>query len=137
MGGACAAGGDAPPGATRPEEPSRLKVRSRLSSVDTLLHYVRDTALGVRKSSRLMAVAVLMMTLGFPMSAHAATEQVQLGCLNLLVSDSWTAQVFHVVDQLSEWDQFVHRQYVRWGARTLNLTDEDRAPLKQHASLRT
>src|SRR4029434_10333497 len=63
-------------------------------------------------------------------------EQVQVGCLNLLVSDSWTAQVFHVVDQLSEWDQFIHRQYVRWGARTLNLTDEDRALLKQHASLR-
>jgi hypothetical protein len=68
--------------------------------------------------------------------ADAETEPVSVGCLDLEVSDSWTAQVFHVVDQLSEWDQFVHRQYVRWGARTLGLTDEDRALLKQHAALR-
>src|SRR4030095_3180790 len=98
------------PAPPAPRDPSRLKFESRLSSVDALLHYVRDIARDVRKPSGLMAFAVLTVTFGFPISAHAATEQVQVGCLNLLVSDSWTAQVFHVVDQLSEWDQFIHRQ---------------------------
>jgi len=44
-----------------------------------------------------------------------------------------TAHLFHVVDQLSAWDQFCHSQYARhFGA----LSEQDRALLAKHAELR-
>jgi hypothetical protein len=72
---------------------------------------------------------VTAMTLG-------STVSVDLGGLVLAVSDSPTAQVFHIVDQLSEWDQYAHKQYVRWSEKSLNLTKEDRELLRKHAQLR-
>jgi hypothetical protein len=38
---------------------------------------------------------------------NAQVVEVDLGGLVLVVSDSSTAQVFHIVDQVSEWDQLV------------------------------
>jgi hypothetical protein len=67
---------------------------------------------------------------------NAQVANVDLGRLVLAVSDSPTAQVFHIVDQLSEWDQYAHKQYVRWAAKVLNLTQDDRRLLQQHAALR-
>jgi hypothetical protein len=54
----------------------------------------------------------------------------------LVVSDSWTAQVFHIVDQLSQWDQYAHKQYVRWARDRFALTAEDSLLLRRHAELR-
>jgi hypothetical protein len=68
--------------------------------------------------------------------AAPTRTEVQLGGVVLTVSDSRTAQVFHIVDQLSEWDEATHRQYVRWAKRVGLLTDEDRALLLKHAELR-
>jgi hypothetical protein len=69
-------------------------------------------------------------------AALGSTVSVDLGGLALSVSDSPAAQVFHIVDQLSEWDQYAHKQYVRWSAKSLNLTEEDRELLRKHAELR-
>jgi hypothetical protein len=66
---------------------------------------------------------------------NAQPVEVDLGGLILTVSDSSTAQIFHIVDQLSEWDPYAHKQYGRW-ARTLPLNQEDRRLLQQHADLR-
>lgn len=61
---------------------------------------------------------------------------IDLGGLILTVSSSRTAQVFHIVDQLSAWDQYAHRQYLRWAASALPLDSTDRALLRRHAALR-
>jgi hypothetical protein len=68
--------------------------------------------------------------------ALGSTLSVDLGGLALSVSDSPAAQVFHIVDQLSEWDQYAHKQYVWWSAKSLKLTEEDRELLRKHAELR-
>jgi hypothetical protein len=62
---------------------------------------------------------------------------VDLGGLVLSVSDAPTAQIFHIVDQLSQWDIYTHDQYVRW-AKTTHLLDEpgDLELLQQHAEMR-
>lgn len=79
---------------------------------------------------------VLAAALLLPGAAAAQATNVNLGDLVLVVSDSPTAQVFHIVDQLSEWDQYAHKQYGRWAARALALTQDDRMLLRQHAALR-
>jgi hypothetical protein len=66
----------------------------------------------------------------------APTSDVDIGGIVISVSDSWTAQVFHIVDQLSEWDDACHRQYGRWAARALKLDQQDRKLLWDHAALR-
>jgi len=63
-------------------------------------------------------------------------EDVAFGGLIISVSDSWTAQLFHIVDQLSEWDDATHKQYGRWAAKTLNLGEQDRRLLQEHAAFR-
>jgi hypothetical protein len=69
-------------------------------------------------------------------TASGQTTEISLGRLVLLVSDSSTAQVFHIVDQISEWDQYTHKQHGRWAAKTLNLDAEDRRMLQRHVALR-
>ena len=69
-------------------------------------------------------------------AARSSANEVDLGGIVVSVSDSWTAQLFHVVDQLSEWDQARHRQYGRWAAKALNFDDQDRKLLQEHATLR-
>jgi len=65
--------------------------------------------------------------------AAAADERIQAGPLLLDVYVSQTAARFHVVDQLSEWSYFSHRQYRRdWGP----LNDADQAMLAKHKAVR-
>jgi hypothetical protein len=85
--------------------------------------------------SALRRLLVIVMLASAP-ALNAQVVEVDLGGLVLFVSDSSTAQVFHIVDQLSEWDQYAHKQYVRWAAKVLNLNQEDRRLLQQHADLR-
>src|SRR5262245_36123043 len=63
----------------------------------------------------------------------AWANDVALGGIVISVSDSWTAQLFHIVDQLSEWNQASHRQYGRWAAKALSLDEQDRKLLQDHA----
>ena len=85
---------------------------------------------------RALRTLLLIVGLSPAPTANAQVVNVDLGRLVLAVSDAPTAQVFHIVDQLSEWDQYAHKQYVRWAAKALNLTQEDRRLLQQHAELR-
>lgn len=85
---------------------------------------------------RALRTLLLIVGLSPVPAANAQVVNVDLGRLVLAVSDAPTAQVFHIVDQLSEWDQYAHKQYVRWAAKALNLTQEDRRLLQQHAELR-
>ena len=71
-----------------------------------------------------------------PPAVVAQTVDVDLGGAVLVVSDAPTAQVFHIVDQLSQWDQYAHKQYVRWAKTNLPLTTADSGLLEQHAALR-
>ncbi len=66
-----------------------------------------------------------------------ATLHLEAGPLKLDVYISETAQLFHVVDQISQWSEFSHRQYVRY-FRSLDggLTDPDRQLLAEHAAIR-
>jgi hypothetical protein len=81
--------------------------------------------------TRLLVLALLLST-----TCLAKTERVDLGGLVLSVSDSRTAQVFHIVDQLSLWDVYTHKEYARWAEETRLLDAHDRELLQRHAELR-
>jgi hypothetical protein len=84
-----------------------------------------------------ITMLLLVLTLSFAkISASAQTKVLDLRGMTLTVSDSRTAQVFHIVDQLSQWDGACHQQYVRWANRTLKLSRDDHEALKKHADLR-
>jgi hypothetical protein len=69
--------------------------------------------------------------------AHTPPQgPIDLGELRVAVSTSRTAQLFHIVDQLSGWSPYCHRQYGRWFAQHRPLDDEDRRVLAAHAALR-
>lgn len=84
---------------------------------------------------RPLCAALLAVCIALP-RASAQNTTVDLGGLVLSISTSRTAQLFHIVDQLSQWDRYAHRQYVRWAVRSLPLTQEDSAALRRHAELR-
>jgi hypothetical protein len=79
---------------------------------------------------------LISFTLVVPSTSSAQTKVIDLGGVVISVSDSRTAQVFHIVDQMSQWDSSVHHGYVRWANRTLNLSQEDQRLLQKHAELR-
>ena len=56
--------------------------------------------------------------------------------LRLSVSLSQTAQIFHIVDQLSAWSPYCHAQYAKWFALNHPLDADDRKLLADHAALR-
>jgi hypothetical protein len=60
------------------------------------------------------------------------TTRIEAGPLRLTVSVSRTAQVFHVVDQLSAWSPFCHLQY----SRVLHYPESARQLLADHAAIR-
>ncbi len=72
----------------------------------------------------------------FTATGFATPKRVDLGGLVIYVSDSPAAQVFHIVDQLSQWDVFTHKQYSRWAEKSQLLDDHDRELLSQHAEMR-
>ena len=55
--------------------------------------------------------------------------------LDLVVSE--TSQLYHIVDQVSQWSEFSHRQYYRYFRDSLGgFSDEDRKLLADHAAIR-
>ncbi len=73
---------------------------------------------------------------GMSAVASAQSTTLAIGCMQLDLSDSWTAQLFHIVDQISHWDNYAHGQYIRWAQKNLTLTAQDSALLRRHAELR-
>lgn len=71
-----------------------------------------------------------------PPAASEPITTLDLGPLQVTVVVSRTAQLFHIVDQLSNWSQYCHRQYARWLERRRPLNDDDKRLLATHAALR-
>jgi len=87
--------------------------------------------LSMRTTMSVAAISLLLSVFSF-----ASHKNVDLGGMVLSISDSPTAQVFHIVDQLSQWDIYTHDQYARWAATTHFLDQRDHELLKQHAEMR-
>src|ERR1044072_2228845 len=64
--------------------------------------------------------------------------RVEAGPLTIEVhSNSTTAHLFHVVDQMSAWSEFCHAQYAKWWtAKYGPFTDQDKSLLAKHTSIR-
>src|ERR687883_32917 len=91
----------------------------------------------MRAKMKIVALPLLIMLLSIVTPAiNAQDRTLNLGGVLISVSDSRTAQVFHIVDQMSQWDSDVHHGYVRWANRTLHLSQEDQKLLQRHAELR-
>ena len=89
----------------------------------------------MRQSRRIAILSVALTSM--PLAAGIAqSDDIDLGAMILTVSESRTAQVFHIVDQLSQWDRYTHRAYVRWAGKHLALTRDDSLMLQRHAALR-
>ncbi len=74
-----------------------------------------------------------------PAAPAPVNEQwkVTAGPLTLDISLSRTANLFHVVDQISEWSQFCHKQYISYfNTKAGGLSGEDRDLLAEHARIR-
>lgn len=82
----------------------------------------------------------LFMIAGWPQIISAQSNdhwRVEAGPLKLEVYVSRTAHLFHVVDQVSQWSEFCHRQYASYFDRLNDgLTKDDRDFLAQHVALR-
>jgi len=63
-------------------------------------------------------------------------KKINIDGITLSVSTSWSAQVFHIVDQLSLWSVYSHKEYTRWAATNLKPDKADSALLQQHAAIR-
>jgi hypothetical protein len=63
--------------------------------------------------------------------------ELYAGSLELDVHISETAQLFHVVDQISQWSEFSHSQCVRYfESLGGGLTESDRKILAEHVAIR-
>jgi len=66
-----------------------------------------------------------------------APVHLDAGPLKLDVYISETAQLFHVVDQISQWSEFSHEQYVQYfKSRGAGLSESDLKILAEHAAIR-
>ena len=81
-------------------------------------------------------LALVLSLLLAPSAGTAAPHRIAFPKLALAMSESRTAQLFHIVDQLSGWDQYTHKQYVRWAAKALPFDATDKSFLQQHVELR-
>src|SRR5262245_6389112 len=59
------------------------------------------------------------------------------GALQLELQPARTAHLFHVVDQISKWDQYCHVQYLgAFADQEGKLADADVAMLRRHVAVR-
>lgn len=73
------------------------------------------------------------------LSAHAQSDpatRVDAGPLQIDVYLSQTAQLFHIVDQVSKWSEFSHEQYARYFRANGGFSEDEREALAEHASIR-
>jgi hypothetical protein len=84
----------------------------------------------------LITIKVAAIPLLFSAFSFATSKNLDLGGMVLSVSKAPTAQTFHIVDQLSQWDAYTHDQYAGWAETTHLLDERDRELLQQHAEMR-
>ena len=77
-----------------------------------------------------MRSVVALLALALP----AFAEEIKAGPLTLTVHVSRTANLFEIVDNLSNWDRYAHAQYVRHFEK--GITEDDRALLEEYAANR-
>src|SRR5215510_9350169 len=82
--------------------------------------------------STLVPILSLFLLAPPPQDWPKPDQRLACGPLTLEVYVSRTAQVFHLVDQLSRWDNSCHGQY----RENMSLTDEDEAVLARYAQVR-
>jgi len=58
----------------------------------------------------MLRIKLAVIALSFSAIGFATPKSLDLGGLVLSVSDAPTAQIFHIVDQLSQWDVYTHKQ---------------------------
>jgi len=80
----------------------------------------------------LLVLSMLVFAGGSTVLAPAADQRVVCGPLVLEVHVSRTAHVFHLVDQISAWDNACHGQY----RRHMELSEEDERLLAGYAAVR-
>ena len=69
--------------------------------------------------------------------SHAdRTQRIVVGPLTFDVTIARTAQVFYLVDQISNWTVHTHTQYAHWAEEQRILGDRERSLLEQHKHLR-
>src|SRR5262245_61750872 len=68
--------------------------------------------------------------------AESNVRRLDLGRLVITLSSSRTAQTFHIVDQLADWNPYAHHAYQRWAAKGSVLDDADRKALARHGEMR-
>lgn len=84
-----------------------------------------------------MSAGVMLLSAFLPTTyAQAEPMEIRFGRFSIVVSESWTAQVFHMVDQLAQWDGSAHKAYGRWARTNLSLDLEDRQLLEKHGEMR-
>jgi hypothetical protein len=83
-----------------------------------------------------MRIELPAFALLFCSASFASSRSLELGGIVLELSDAPTAQIFHIVDQLSQWNAYAHKQYVRWADRIQLLDQRDRELLVQHSKMR-
>lgn len=83
-----------------------------------------------------MRIRITAISLLLSITCLADTTRVDLGGMVLEVSDARTAQLFHIVDQLSLWDAYTHKEYARWAEKSHFLDQQDRDLLQRHAEMR-
>lgn len=93
----------------------------------------------IRKGLLLLSAWVFACGAQVRTSEHlsGASSQLRAGPLVLDIYISETAQLFHTVDQISQWSEFSHPQYVRYFESLGGGLDEsDRKILAEHAAIR-
>lgn len=96
------------------------------------MQFLRDRKIYTRLGALVAALAIAAF------AAADTVETVQAGGIKFEVHvGSRTANLFHVVDQMSEWSQYCHKQYGRWWTKTYGpYSDEDRQLLAEYSEVR-
>lgn len=86
------------------------------------------------KEATLVAILAITFTLcGISPATAEEPTVLKAGTLTLKIYESETAHLFHVVDQISLWSQFCHRQYLAYFG---DLSVRDNEMLEKHRQIR-
>jgi hypothetical protein len=95
------------------------------------------TGLTTRSSLRRVFTTASLLGLLCPLLQQPAALVLDAGPLQLELQPGRTAHLFHVVDQISQWDQYCHRQYLGpFTDQDGKLADADLAMLRRHVAVR-